>query len=511
LAVALRELGQWTGGGTTSKFEPSFWRGGSIPWVSPKDMKVPRIRQTEDSITERALEESPAKLIPAGSVLVVTRSGILAHSLPVAVTEVPVTVNQDLKAFIPTGVATPEYVAAALRSAAQQILATCSKDGTTVQSVDTSKLLAHKILVAPIPEQRRIVDAIDSYLSRLDEAEAALERVRRNLKRYRAAVLQAAVEGRLVPTEAELARAEGRDYEPASQLLKSILADRQRRWEQAEYARLKAAGKTPRDEQWKAKYREPTRLEMAALPSLPEGWCWVAMSALCAIEPQNGIYLPKTDYGDGMPILRIDDYQIDRSRGAEEFQRVRIPATDAAKYALHDGDLVINRVNSPSHLGKALVVGSKHLPAIFESNMMRIQLTESLVPAFVEKYLNSTGGKARLTKNAKWAVNQASINQRDVVSTPVPLPPLVEQGRIVAEVERLFSLSESTLAAVTQAGLHTSRLRQSTLKWAFEGKLVDQDPNDEPASVVLERIQAERAMQDLTPIGASRGRNRRER
>ena len=96
------------------------------------------------------------------------------------------------------------------------------------QASIASEVLATSIplVVAPTDAQARVVDAIDSYFSRLDEAEAALERVQRNLKRYRAAVLQAAVEGRLVPTEAELARAEGRDYEPASELLKRIVAER---------------------------------------------------------------------------------------------------------------------------------------------------------------------------------------------------------------------------------------------------------------------------------------------
>ena len=120
---------------------------------------------------------------------------------------------------------------------------------------------------SPVPslrptEQRRIVEAIESYFTRLDDAVATLERVQRNLKRYRASVLKAAVEGRLVPTEAELARAEGRDYEPASALLERILAERRRRWHEA-------GGR--------GKYQEPVAPDTTDLPELPEGWCWASV------------------------------------------------------------------------------------------------------------------------------------------------------------------------------------------------------------------------------------------
>ncbi len=105
--------------------------------------------------------------------------------------------------------------------------------GMTRDGINTEQLLAMPVPIAPRRQQRLIVEAIESYFTRLDDAVATLEQVQRNLKRYRASVLKAAVEGRLVPTEAELARAEGRDYEPASALLERILAERRRRWQEA--------------------------------------------------------------------------------------------------------------------------------------------------------------------------------------------------------------------------------------------------------------------------------------
>jgi type I restriction enzyme S subunit len=139
-----------------------------------------------------------------------------------------------------------------------------------------------------------------------------------------------------------------------------------------------------------------------------------------------------------------------------------------------------------------MVVGKKNVPSLFESNMMRLHLSPYVKPRFVGFYLRSAMGRARLTKDAKWAVNQASINQQDVVSVPVPLPPLAEQRRIVKEVERRLSVVDALEDAVEADLTRAERLRQAILKTAFEGRLVPQNPDDEPASALLGRIQAER-------------------
>ena len=474
----LSDLGTWSGGGTPSKTHSSFWNDGSIPWVSPKDMKVERIHGSEDHITEEAVRGSATKLIPAGSVLFVTRSGILAHTFPVAVTTIDVTVNQDLKAVTPRLGLNPDYLAWGARALSGEILRQCSKNGTTVASIDTERLMRFELPVAPLPEQQRIVQAIESYFTRLADAVGTLKRVQRNLKRYRASVLKAAVEGRLVPTEAELARADGRDYEPASVLLERILTERRRRWQ---------------EDGGRGKYQEPVVPVATNLPELPEGWCWSTVDALTISGAQNGLYVPKAKYGAGVPILRIDDYQTDWSRSSNELQRVDIPDADAEKYGLAVGNIVINRVNSPSHLGKSLAVLERNIPAVFESNMMRFALSARVIPGFIQHYLSSTQGKARLTKNAKWAVNQASINQGDVGATAVPLPPVTEQRRIVAELGTLLSTVAASEVASTVVAARCARLRQAILKWAFGGRLADQHPCDEPASVLLERIRTETA------------------
>lgn len=180
VATKLGDLGRWIGGGTPSKAVVEYW-GGSIPWVSPKDMKVDRIRDTADHVSEEAIQASSTNLVAAGSVLVVTRSGILSHTLPVAVTDVDAALNQDLKALIPGRDVDSAYVAWALRSNARRVLDSCSKAGTTVANIDTKRLLDFEIPVAPLAEQRRIVAAIEEQFSRLDAANASLDQAAKRL------------------------------------------------------------------------------------------------------------------------------------------------------------------------------------------------------------------------------------------------------------------------------------------------------------------------------------------
>ena len=350
--------------------------------------------------------------------------------------------------------------------------------GTSYPAVRDGDVFSQKVLLPPLAEQRRTVAAIETQFTRLDASVSALRRAQANLKRYRASVLKAACEGRLVPTEAELARSEGREYEPAAVLLDRILAERRARWE----SQVKRRGK----------YKEPSTPDASDLPELPEGWVWATVEHVILGTPQNGLYKPKSQYGGGIPILRIDDFQDFALRERELLRCLRISAKEIGTYGLEVGQLVVNRVNSPSHLGKCLVVPESLLPAVFESNMMRITTNPLVSKYFLACYLRSKDGRACLTANAKWAVNQASINQTDVCMTPMPLPPLAEQHRIVAEVERRLSVVQQTEATVEASVARAERLRQSILKQAFSGKLVPQDPDDEPASALLERIKAER-------------------
>src|SRR6185437_2286044 len=165
----------------------------------------------------------------------------------------------------------------------QQKIRELASTTVNISNVSTGKLADLQLRIAPRPEQDRIVAEIEKQFTRLDDAVAALKRVQINLKRYRASVLKAACEGRLVPTEAELARKEGRDYEPASELLKRILAERRAKWEADQLQKMIAAGKPPNCDEWKKKYVQPSAPDQSKLLELPEGWTCATVEQLSTL------------------------------------------------------------------------------------------------------------------------------------------------------------------------------------------------------------------------------------
>ena len=188
---------------------------------------------------------------------------------------------------------------------------------------------------------------------------------------------------------------------------------------------------------------------------------------LIEVGPQNGLYLPKDLYGDGVPILRIDDYQTAWIRPVQELRRVKATQEQISTWALCEDDLLVNRVNSMTHLGKCVRIPKSLSGTVFESNMMRVRLTAAASPKYVEHYLASGLGKKRLIGNAKWAVNQASINQKDVRATPIFIPDLPAQLALVTEIDRQLSIVREVEAEVDANLQRAQALRQATLSKAF--------------------------------------------
>lgn len=197
----LSSLGKWTGGGTPSKSNPAYWKNGTVLWVSPKDMKSHEITDSLDKITEAAIADSSAKYVEPNSVLVVMRSGILRHTLPVAVNKVQITMNQDMRALSLFEGPSAEFVALSLRACQTEILSTCSKDGTTVNSIDSNALDKFNIPVPPPAEATEILRRVSEALSTAAETLAQLDAEATDAARLKQAILKAAFEGKLVPQD----------------------------------------------------------------------------------------------------------------------------------------------------------------------------------------------------------------------------------------------------------------------------------------------------------------------
>ena len=324
---------------------------------------------------------------------------------------------------------------------------------------------------------------IEKQFTRLDASVAALKRVQANLKRYRASVLKAACEGKLVPTEAELARLEGRDYEPADQLLERILSERR--------ALREAQEKRAR------KYREPVALDNTGLPARPEGWSYVQIEQILSLNRSGlktgpfGSLLKKHEHKkNGVPVLGIENIQrMEFVRGSKIFVTPQ-KAQELSSYDVQEGDILISRSGT---VGEACVLPAGIGDARLSTNLMRMTLAKEFVsPRYFCLLFNGSPTVLDQVSELCSGSTRDFLNGKILRSMVFPLPPSAEQHRIVAEVERRLSVIRQAGAAVGVNLARAERLRQSILKQAFSGNLVPQDPNDEPAAVLLERIRVER-------------------
>jgi len=327
----------------------------------------------------------------------------------------------------------------------------------------------------------------EKQFSRLDEAVDNLKRVKANLKRYKASVLKAAVEGKLT----EEWRKKHPDVEPADKLLERILAERRKKWEKAELAKMKKVGKVPKDDKWKKKYKEPPQIDVAVLPELPDRWAWANFERLAEDIPhalkagpfgsslKKSFYVPNgyKIYGQEQ-VLRNDptygDYYIDDDR----YENLK-------SCAVKPGDILVSLVGT---IGKVLILPEDIEPGIINPRLVKLSLDRRLVDSnYIKTYLQSPYVKY-LFSIASHGGTMAILNLTILKEIPIPVPPLEEQKDIIEEIERISSI-EIELKTVIETNItRADRLRQSILKKAFRGELVAQEGNNEPADKLLDRI-----------------------
>jgi len=183
--MSLVDIGDWSGGGTPSKGNAAFWRNGTIPWVTSKDMGPFELEGTEDHITELAIASCPVKLLHENSIAIEMRSGILKHTLPISLIPFEATVNQDIRVVTVRADIFPRYVLHTLRGLSNRILTTCRKVGGTVESIDTKKLMAYRIPMPSLENQRETAEILDSFTGLEATLEGELTARRKQYEYYR--------------------------------------------------------------------------------------------------------------------------------------------------------------------------------------------------------------------------------------------------------------------------------------------------------------------------------------
>lgn len=454
-SVRIRDAFDHWGGMTPSKSNERFW-GGSIPWVSSKDIKGRRIDGGTHFVTDAALRRTRLRMCDRGTVLVVVRSGVLVHSLPVAIVNKPVVINQDLKALTSGDETLNAWLAEFLRSRASEILEANRKDGTTVQSVRVDELLNLDIPMPPAAEQQRVLALLEEIHRKLDSAEDHFERVPKFLSRFRQAVLAAACSGKLT----EEWRSKKPSVESGIELLRRAIQERSR----------SAQAKGRKGVSYDGDGGPIALDDVPDLPTFPDDWGLTSVGFVARRLQYGTSTRADASPERGIPILRMGNIQ----DGNLDFRDLKFvdPSQDLAPFYLEDGDLLFNRTNSPELVGKVAAF-RREGPHVFASYLIRVSCEPELVSnAFLCHWINSPWGRAWARKVRTDGVSQSNINASLLARMPLPLPSLSEQAEVIRRVDALMRLADGVSDRLRRAVLRAESLRRSILDRAFRGELV---------------------------------------
>ncbi len=353
------------------------------------------------------------------------------------------------------------------------------------------ELFIRSVPLPPLNEQKRIVAKIEALQTRSSAVKEELEAIKPLLDQFRQSVLAAAFRGDLTKDWRE----QNPDVEPAEVLLERIRVERRRRWEEAELEKMKTKGKVPKDDKWKKKYKEPEPIDTEGLPELPDGWCWVRAEQICDFITK-GTTPSKQEMFEGygeVPYVKV--YNL-TTTGILDFTvnptfiNTETHIGKLARSRLFPGDILMNIVGPP--LGKVSILPNTYPEWNMNQAIAVYRTIQGINNVFLCNCLLSSETLSFAINMAKATAGQFNLTLEICRNLPVPVAPVEEQQEIVRRIESLFKLADSIEQQYQQAEVDLETLNQSILAKAFRGELVPQDPNDEPASVLLERIRAER-------------------
>jgi type I restriction enzyme S subunit len=325
----------------------------------------------------------------------------------------------------------------------------------------------YPIPLAPLSEQHRIISRIDEIFSRLDAGFEALQRAKAQLQRYRQSVLKAAVEGKLT----EEWRKAHPEVEPAEKLLE--LKNRSKR-----------------------KMEKP-ELKISILPEVPNEWQWVNLKDIGIISGGLTKNPNRSNFPLKMPYLRVANVYAGELR-LDDVKDIGIEEKELDKVLLKEGDLLVVEGNgSQDQIGRVALWDGSISPCVHQNHIIKARFNSPRIGRFILYWLLSINGRKQISKVASSTSGLYTLSISKIASLMVPLPSLLEQEKIVNEIEYRLSITEAEEKILDLNILNGDRLRQSILKHAFEGKLVPQDPNDEPAKTLLDRIAESMKERDL--------------
>jgi type I restriction enzyme S subunit len=492
--IALGDAGAWGSGGTPSKSRTEFWEHGTVPWVSPKDMKISFIADAQDHITKHAVRSGAAGLVPPGTILFVVRGMILAHTFPVALTTQEVAFNQDMRSIFPHAAVHAPYLLRVLQREAMSILFAVKEATHGTLRLDSDTLRPWPIPVPPIREQQRIVVAVEALLEQVNRARERLDRAPLILKKFRQAVLAAACSGRL--TE---------EWRGGHRL--------------TDVDDLLAGLRRVREANVVARRRHEVPVDVEPLFDAPAEWRWTSLGALGEIVGglTKGQKRRPGQRVRSVPYLRVANVQ----RGHLDLTEVKtIEATEDEidELRLKPGDVLFTEGGDRDKLGRGWVWSGEVSECVHQNHIFRAR---PYLPTLRGRFISWFGnvfGKNYFDDGASQTVNLASINITKLSALPVPVPPPEEQDEILRRVESLFAVASTIERRIQAAKARSDKLPQAILSKAFSGELVPIEADlaraegrmYETAETLLARVRSEKG-NGLTRADGARARRARSR
>lgn len=467
-AATLADVGVWSSGGTPSKKRPEY-HGGDIPWVLTGDLDDGPLIEIPNSITCAGLENSSAKLFPDGTLLMAMYGATIGK---LAVLRHEAATNQACAALLPSkanqnSLKYVYYFLLAKREGFKK-----AGKGGAQPNISQTVIKETPIPVAPLNEQQRIVEKIETLFARLDKGEEAVRDVQKLLTRYRQSVLKSAVTGQLTADW----RAQRKDQlEQGDNLLARILETRHENWD------------------GRGKYKDPLEPEIGQFSDLPEGWTWASVDQVSS-HFGNGLSKKPVLEENEFPILRISaaramKVSVDDLRYYDPSEGENID-----RFWVKTGDLLFTRYNGSARLVGVCGQMREEQSVLHPDKLIKARPIElpDLSTDFLELAWNCGVTRQHIAKNIKTTAGQQGVAGSDIKTAPFPLPSGPEQIEIATRVWDVFGRTDAMANWCETELKRSASLRQSILKDAFAGKLVPQDPTDEPASALLARIAAEK-------------------
>ncbi len=408
----------------------------------------------------------------------------------------------------------PYYLRYFLSSPTGFKMITNSMSGTAIKRIILDKVRRAKVVVPPLAEQQRIVDKIEELFSDLDSGVDSLKKARQQLKVYRQAVLKWAFEGKLTAQWREEQQRQGK-LESADTLLAKIKAEREQRYQkelevwQAEVEAWEANGKEGKKPRKPQKLKEPEQLtadDLKVFPKLPNGWRWLKLSQVAEISGGVTKNSKRENFSLTIPYLRVANVYSNKLDLSEVYE-IGLREIELSRVLLKEGDLLIVEGNgSIDQIGRVAIWNNSINPCVHQNHLIKARPYEMISNKNVLYFLLSPKGRDFIKEQAATTSGLYTLSLSKVEELKIPLMSSAEQEKIVEEIESRLSICDQLESDIETNLKKAEALRQSILKQAFEGKLVPQDPNDEPASVLLERIRAEREAEQGNGKGRAKTR-----